>query len=249
MLMGKTICVSNGIREKFLKKRRSDFITKPSRDKVIMIHDAVDLDEFIVEGGIADMRSELGTAGNITLGIIAAIHENKNQELFLDIAKEIKIKVKNSKFLIVGDTYGQSDYEASYKQKLIDLVEKFNLKNDVIFTGYRKDIPDVLKAIDIFVLTSLYEAFGLVIVEAMASGKPVVSSACDGPLDIIENGKTGFLITSYYPEDFVSKIMLLMENDELRKRMGEAGRNRIEAMFGIKHQAQKITELYVYLLN
>jgi glycosyltransferase involved in cell wall biosynthesis len=111
-------------------------------------------------------------------------------------------------------------------------------------------MPDVFAAYDIFVLPSIWpEPFGLVVLEAMASGKPVVATAPGGPSETVANGQTGYLVKPSSPEEIASAIEKLIQDPQKRSRMGEAGRDRACKMFAIPRYVQQFQELYARLLR
>lgn len=249
MLRGNVICVSTAIKQKFLKKRNSDFFVKPNLDRIISINDGRDLSRTFCKDNVEDLKKEFNLNGKKVIGIVGAIAKIKRQDLFLLIVNEVKKQYPKVKFLIVGDTYTDNPQHIEYKQKVIKMCDDLGLREDVIFTGFRNDAFRFYRLMDIFVLTSKKEALGCVIIEAMASGKPVVVSAVDGTVDIVEDGRTGFLICSSQPKDYAEKILLLLKNSELREKMGRDGKNRALNLFDIKKYVFKIEDIYKNLLR
>jgi len=131
------------------------------------------------------------------------------------------------------------------------LAEKLNVKNKIIFTG-RIPHDEVLfyySVSDIVVVPSLQEAFGLVVSEAMACGKPVIGTNVGGIPDQIIDGYNGFLVKPRSPKDIAEKIIWLLENQEEAKVMGMRGRKIVEEKFNIERRIDKIIELYKCLLS
>lgn len=118
----------------------------------------------------------------------------------------------------------------------------------MILTGYRDDVPDVLGAMDVFLFPTHSEAFGLVIVEAMAMGVPVVSADCDGVPDIVEEGKTGLLVDPRDVEELTSAVVCLLKDEGVRRDFGRAGRARAEENFSEDKMCGEMEELYSRLL-
>ena len=128
-------------------------------------------------------KRDNGLNNSIVVGNIGTLKPSKNQEFLLKIVKILKERHINVKLIIVGD--------GELKDRLVELAEKYNIVNNVIFTGVRKDINNMLSCMDVFVLPSIYEGLGLVLLEAQASGlQCVVSEAiqeeADLGLDLIE---------------------------------------------------------------
>ncbi|MGC9261787.1 MAG: glycosyltransferase, partial [Phycisphaerae bacterium] len=114
----------------------------------------------------------------------------------------------------------------------------------ITLLGFRSDVSDLMSACDIFVLPAPAEPFGLVLIEAMALGKPVIAAAAGGPLEIVADGETGLLFEPGNAESLAQAINRLLENRELRQRMGEAGRKRYEEMFTAQQMAEKMLAAY-----
>jgi len=128
-------------------------------------------------------------------------------------------------------------------------VEAKGLKEKVRFLGLRDDIPDLLAEASILVLPSDWEGVPLTVLEAMAAGKPVVATAVGGVPELVDEGKTGFLVPPQAPDALAGAILRLARDPELRKRMGEVARKRALERFDIRQTAQAYGELYLKLLT
>ncbi|MGH2574346.1 MAG: glycosyltransferase, partial [Ignavibacteria bacterium] len=163
--------------------------------------------------------------------MVGRMTPGKGHEEFLNAAKLIINKSKvPTRFLIVGSaSYGEELYE----KKIRSLASKLMLNNVIIFTGFRKDIPRILNAVDILAFPSHEESFGVTLLEAMAMEIPVVASNTAGVPDIVTNGKTGILIPPKNPIALANALIGLAENSELRMKLGKEGRRRVENFFNI----------------
>ena len=97
--------------------------------------------------------------------------------------------------------------------------------------GYREDVPEILKITDVFVLTSLYEGLGRALTEAMISKIPAVAPSIDGIPEILKNGDNGFLVPTKSPGAVAEKVLILLNNPQLRKKMGEKAYNTVVPAF------------------
>jgi glycosyltransferase involved in cell wall biosynthesis len=113
----------------------------------------------------------------------------------------------------------------------------------VKFLGWRDDIPEIMPLFDVFVLPSLNEGMGRVLVEAMAAGRPVVASRVGGIPDLVRHGETGFLVAPRDDEAIAASISLLLSNPRMAERMGEQGRLRCHE-FGLPAMIARLDELY-----
>src|SRR5205807_3737392 len=129
--------------------------------------------------------------------------------------------------------------------RLRALIDQLNLGDHVIFTGELVDVRPAYAVCDIFVLPSAQpEPFGGVVIEAMCMGKPVIATAIGGPLDQIVDGETGFLVPPARPDLLADKILMLVKDPELRRRLGQAGMERARAYFGICQMVKKLEAVY-----
>jgi glycosyltransferase involved in cell wall biosynthesis len=119
----------------------------------------------------------------------------------------------------------------------------------VLFTGWIEDVPNVLSVMDIFCLPSLWEAFGIVLVEAMAMRLPIVAANVEGIPEVMKDGETGILVPPQEPEALAAAIMKLLKDKTLAKQMGEAGRKRTERLFLTSRIIEEYERLYVGLLE
>jgi glycosyltransferase involved in cell wall biosynthesis len=115
--------------------------------------------------------------------------------------------------------------------------------------GFRSDVSALMAACDIFVSPCPVEGFGLVLLEAMALGKPVIAAEAGGPLEIVADGETGLLFAPGNAESLAAAMKRLLADAPMRKRMGEAGRKRYEEMFTAQQMAEKMRETYSVLIS
>jgi len=143
--------------------------------------------------------------------------------------------------LLVGEGPLRSDLEA--------WVREMGLGERVRFLGMRTDVPAILTAADVFVLSSLWEGNPLSVMEAMAAGKPVIASAVGGVPELVEDGVSGILVPPHKPEVLGRAMMRLARDPALRQRMGEAAQKRALEHFGVDRMAREYAHLYESLLE
>ena len=162
--------------------------------------------------------------------------KEKNLEFLVKSFAKISQKDQNIKFMIVGD--------GAVKKDLEKMAEEFGIKDRVIFTGLvdRTEIVSLYQASDIFVFASKTETQGLVAVEAMAAGSPVVAVRASGIEDIVKDGEDGFL-TSESEEEFSESVLKITRDNDLRKKMSEKAKEN-SRKFEISPWVEKIVELY-----
>lgn len=216
-------------------------------DKIMVIPNQVDTNQFHPDNKGIKIRAEFKISDDtIIIGSIGRFIKRKGLEVCLQIFAKIQKDYPDSKFILCG--YGEK--ETFYRTIIKDL----GIEKQVILTGPRTDTNEVLAAMDIFLFTPYYgEGFGLVLIEAMASGKPVVASNVHPTPEIIINGEIGFLPFPEKPvtvmekidiNPFVEKVKYLIENKEIRERMGIEGRRIVEERYSTKVVMKQIETLY-----
>ncbi len=197
--------------------------------------------------GDAAVRAEFGIRDDeLVVGIVGRLQEAKGHLQFLEVARRILPAFPQARFVVVGEASRGEDEEANL---ILDRIDQADLGERMILTGYRDDVPAVLGAMDLFLFPTHSEAFGLVIVEAMAMGLPVVSADCDGVPDIVEHGTTGFLAPPTNVDALTAAVTDLLENADLRREFGRAGRQRAETLFSEDQMCAAMESLYRRLID
>lgn len=180
------------------------------------------------------LKQELGlNNGDLLVGMVACLKAQKSPQDFIRLASLARQAIPKVKFILVGD--------GLQRRRMQRLVHKLNLKDNVILTGWRRDIPQVLSAIDVFVLTSLWEGLPIAVLEAMASAKPVVATSTGGITEVISQGKTGFLVAPGCIEEMCQKLITLLVDTNLRKSMGANAREALKKGFPSEEETTRQT--------
>ena len=173
---------------------------------------------------------------------VGGLSKVKGIDTLLNAVPIIRKKILNLCLYVAGS--------GPEENKLKELVKELNIEENVNFLGYVSEIEkySYYKSADVCVFPSIYEPFGIVLLEAMACGKPVVASNVGGIPFVVEEGKTGLLFESGNVEDLADKIMTILKNEELREKMGEAGRERAKEVTWDKI-AERTVEVYKEILK
>lgn len=208
------------------------------RGKSRVIYSGIDLNKFDnVKINLARERKKLGLQGrNIVVGNVARFNFQKGHQYLIKAIPYVLKKHPRTKFLLVGD--------GELRGKMESLVEELGIKDNVIFTGFRENVPKILKIMDIFILPSLWEGLPIVLLEAMASKKPIVATDVIGNKEVVVDGETGFLVPSKDPKKLAERIIALIENKPLRKKFGENGRRRVEEIYSLNRMVKETEEVY-----
>jgi len=191
-------------------------------------------------------REELGLSEDTFLiGIIGRLVPIKGHRYFLQTAKAVssQFSILNSqlKFIIIGD--------GELREELETYAGQLGILNDVIFTGFRQDLPEVYADLDIVVLTSINEGTPVSVIEAMASGKPVVATKVGGVSSLVKDNVTGFLVKSGDVRSFSEAILKLLKNPEIRQKMGRKAREEVFPYYDVSELVKRIDCLYTQLIT
>lgn len=232
-LSRKIITVSNACKLNLLK-------TKINPSKFVTIYNGIDLERFQREESRKDIRKELKIDSKTKLvGFFGQPIPEKGHVYFIEAAAEVVKIFPDSKFLIVGYLH-----DSEYQNELYKNVNRLKIQNHIIFTGWRDDIPDIMASIDVMAhARTTPEPAGLVLIEAMAMGKPVVTSGTGGIPELVENGVTGIIVSPEDSEALASGIITLLQNPQKAGNMGLEGRKRVEERFSLDRQIKEIEEL------
>ncbi len=207
-----------------------------------VIHNGLPYDSF--KGAKPSLKQELRLSENALLvGMVGRINPGKGQFFFLEAAQKLAASFPDAHFVLVGDPF------ISYKPLLDQLkasIQDLGLNDRVSYLGFREDIPEIMASLSVFVLPSILpDSFPTVILEAMASGIPVVATKSGGASEMIQEGVTGFLVPIGGVDSFVQALEKLLSSSSLRKDMGEAGQARVHQEFGLEaFQAKLSTHLW-----
>lgn len=209
-----------------------------AQDKVIIIPNGIELALFDsiyrqAEQPLAGTDAIVGTVGRL-VGV-------KDQKTFLAAAAIVLEACPKTKFYLVGDGPLREALELQAKE--------LNLTEHVVFTGYRRDIPELMAKLDIFVLSSLMEGLPITLLEAMALGRPVVVTQVGGMPEVVKDGQTGYLVPTEAPLLMAEAILKILTNPGLGAAMGESGRREAEENYTFEHMADRYSQQYEELLR
>ncbi len=219
-----------------------------SPEKVGIIYHGVDFEKFNFDAVVREQTRKMLGIGNedILIGIVGRLQRAKGHFEFLEMAAVLSKTHHNVRFIIIGEaTRGEALEAEQIKQKINEL----NLLDRLILTGYREDVPNLLSAMDIFVFPSYAEAFGLVLIEAMAMKLPIVTANCDGVLDIVLQNKTGELVPPKNVSSLIQTVEKLILDRELRQFYSENGYKRVCDHFSEARMLDQLEGLYHRLIQ
>jgi glycosyltransferase involved in cell wall biosynthesis len=196
------------------------------RSKILWIPNSIKYSDFEIYFRRTDKKE-------IVVGTIANFKVQKNPFVWVEVAKRIVEKYPDARFIYLG--------EGPLKKKAKELV---GVSERIEFLGWKRDIPRILEEIDIFFLPSRWEGLPRTVLEAMASGIPVVAAAVDGTLEAVSDSVTGYLLPPDDLEGYVEKLSELIEDESKRIEMGKKGRKRVEKFFCYDKMIKKTLMVY-----
>lgn len=208
-------------------------------DRIRLIPRGVNLDRFKFRDPKTYYSNEF------TIGMVSRITPLKGHADFIKAVFLLNRQIPKLKGLIVGDAPKEK-----YREDLELLVRRLGLERTIEFLGSREDIPSIMSSLDVLVLATVTpEAFGRVIIEAQASGVPVVSTKVGGVVDIIENEKTGLLCAAQNPKDMADKVLRLHKDRELWTNIAMEARRHVETSFNLHTMMEKTIEVYEHAIK
>jgi glycosyltransferase involved in cell wall biosynthesis len=207
-------------------------------DKVMIIYSGLEMDQF-GNGHIDEQqkRSELGAVSDsVLIGMVGRLEHIKGPEHFIESIPAVSERFPDTEFLLVG--------EGSLRDRLESRCKELNISDRVIFTGWREDVPDILKVLDIVVLPSLNEAVGRTLIEAGACGKPVVATKVGGVPEMVRDGETGLLVPAADSASLVDALISLLKDKEKRLTMGETASRWVDDKFSATRMVEGFAHLY-----
>ena len=212
-------------------------------DKVISVPLGLDLKPFVNSSSHSDLlQRELSLEPDILLvGIVARLVPIKNHLCFLRAARVVADKMDNVRFLIIGD--------GELREHLEQKTRELELESKIIFMGFQHNLTKIYSGLDVVTLSSFNEGLPVALIEAMAAGKPVVSTDVGGVRDLILDGDNGLLVPSNDHRALALAILYLLGKPGRRTIMGQAGRRKAYPLFDKNRLLEDIDRLYRNLLT
>ncbi len=235
----KVIAVSASVKEHL------NGVSGINKMKVVIIPNGIDIDKYACSSINREaFRKKLNIDKNcIVIGSVGRIHFWKGQDYLISIASKLSSLNKNFKLIIVGDAF------PGYEYLVDDLklkIEHLYLHKHVLYIGFIEDIPGIMKIFDIFILPSILpDPLPTVVLESMAARLPVVATAHGGALEMVIDGKTGFLVPWDNPEIVATKLFELITDGTMRKEMGLKGFKHLSNRYCLAKYRENIQKLFL----
>ena len=217
-----------------------------STDKIHVIYNGVDIQKFTPRQNKTELREQFGLEPNKKIVLfVGRLYHRKGLELLLRSIPPVLEQFSNVTFVISGTGFKEKE------ESLKNIAKELNIENDVKFLGYVADekLPELYSTADIFVLPAIYENFPFAILEAQSTALPVISTNVGGIPEFLENEKNGFLIEPGDEPMLTQKLLALLQNPNLVKKMGDLGRKMIEEQLSWDIITNQVIDLYHKLLG
>ncbi len=229
-LADRIVCVAEGLAKDLIQTSRR------AADRVVVIRNGINTEQFVLANGL-QLRRELGLEGKTLIGFLGRLTPEKDPVMFLRAVGKVRSTYPNIVALIVGDGPLRPILQAEARA--------LGLGEACRFLGFRQDVPEVLAALDLFVLSSISEGLPFALLEAMAAGKPVVATAVNGVTEVVrpEEGE-GLLVPPRDPAKMADAILRLLSDPAQTSEMGRRARRRVEETFTVERMVSAWTDLY-----
>ena len=216
--------------------------------KVTIIYPPLDLQTLRADRSSTVTRAAFGLDPSTRcFGILGMLLPWKGHTVFLKAAARVFERIPDARAFVIGAAPARGE---GYERELRALAQELGIADRVIFTGFRPDVPEMLQLMDVVAHASIDpEPFGRVIAEAMAMRRPVVATRAGGPTEIIDDGRTGFLVPPGDDESLAYRLITLLENPPLAKRIAEAGYTAVRERFSAEAHAGLVQQVYEQALS
>lgn len=235
------------------KAIKAGFLGEPPfmpREQVDLIYSGVDTVRFKPGIDAAQIRADAGVDADAPLvALLARFQDVKGHDVFQAMARQVVRQIPEARFIVAGENT-QTSADNAYKTGILETAQTDPLlKNCLRYLGFRADTERVMAAADVVVCSSHFESYGMVNIEAMASGKPVVSTNKGGPSETVAHGETGYLVPPGDATELAKHVIDLLRDPDLRQRIGAAGRARVEQHFSVRAMAAQYTAVVERVLE
>jgi len=206
------------------------------REKIALVNEGVDV-ERIAQLPAANVHAECFLPVNSpVVGNVAALVPHKGQHYLIEAAAIVVRQVPDVRFVVLGEGELREQLEREIKQK--------HLERHVFLAGFRSNPVELTKSFDVFVMSSVTEGLCTALVDAMAASRPAVATTAGGIPEVVVDGETGFLVPPKDPNAMADRIVQLLKDDALRRRMGEAGLARARERFTVERMVEETNAVY-----
>jgi glycosyltransferase involved in cell wall biosynthesis len=207
---------------------------------IVVVHEGVDV-ERIASLPSANVHAALFLPTHSPIvGNVGALVAQKDQHMLIEAAAIVVREVPDVRFVILG--------EGELRPALEEQIKRKHLERHVFLAGFRPDVLELMKDFDVFALTSIHEGMCTSLVDAMAAGKPAVATAVGGVPEVVAEGESGYLVPARDHHAVADRLVRLLKDDALRRRMGDAGLARARRIFTVERMVEQTAAAYEAVL-
>jgi len=234
-LNDRILAVSQAVKESVVRYDRI------SPGKIEVLYNGIDPSKFKGNFKESRVRQKFGVKPeDFLVGIVARLEEQKGHIYLFKALRQLRPDFSQIKVLVVGD--------GTLRSALESRAMEMGLSEQVLFAGTRKDIPEILAALDLFILPSLWEGFSLALLEAMAMGTPVIATAVGGASEVIRSGHDGLLIPPGEESSLVTAVREAILDPRKFEEMGRKGKETVGRQFTVARHLTRLQDLYLEVL-
>jgi len=230
-----------------VRRRNIGALPLPAQ-RICTLHYGVDLNEYcpkLDESGRRRLRHEFGAGDDETLVVLPGrLCRPKGQVEFIEAAAMTRERLPAARFLVVGGLSSERGADPGFADELRQMVDSSQLRDRVVFTDYRTDVPQILEVSDIVCVPSWDEAFGMVVIEAMALGAPVIGTASGGIPELIDDGRDGRLVKPKSAKALADAILDMAADPTALRKMGLQGRQKVAERFSMERHVTNLLAHY-----
>ena len=205
-------------------------------ERTVTVHEGIDIEHVRLAPAV-NVHEALWLPHHAPIvGNIGALVPHKGQRYLIDAAHLVVQRVPDARFVIFG--------EGELREHLERHIKEHHLEKHVLLAGFRTDVLGCLKAFDVFVMSSVTEGLGTSLLDAMACAKPIVATRAGGIPEVVEDGRTGTLVPPRDAHALADAIIPLLENEALRRRLGDAGLARVQERFSVERMVADTLAVY-----
>lgn len=204
---------------------------------ITVIHNGILLDE-VSPSDAAEIaiKEKLSIKDEALVGIVARLHAVKGHRYFIEAARDVLLQRPETRFLIVGD--------GPYRPVLEKLTASMGINDKITFTGFVEDVYTIMAALDLLVISSLWEGFGLTAIEAMTLGVPVVATEVGGLPEVVQHGETGLLVPPANAAALAKNMVWMLDHPREARKMALKGGDIVRRKFTAGEMARRTVDLY-----
>lgn len=215
-------------------------------NRLLVVSNGIETDRFRTDLSALAAREHLQIAPNVgVVTMVAVMRAGKNHRMFIRMAARVLKQRPDTVFLLVGDS---DPSEPNCLAEIQAEVKRAGLTDSIRFLGTRTDVPEILRATDVSVLTTRFEGLSNALLESMAAGVSIVATDYIGARELLQDGVEGFLVPLDDDRAMAEHVMRLLGDSALRAKMGRAGMERVDREFSMQAMGDRLIEIYSGLL-